>query len=148
MFPKKAIASVTGIGGMAGGIGGIVVNKSSGWIFDGFRQSGIARSWVEAQGQNLGEYVDKIRSLELVNKYSDIIDINKVALNNLPVEVVQKLQAIDPDMFDKLKTLQQPIVQGNMTTAYTIVFVFCALAYLIAWIVMKSLVPKMKKVDL
>lgn len=30
MFPKKAVASVTGIGGMAGGIGGIIVSRAAG----------------------------------------------------------------------------------------------------------------------
>jgi ACS family hexuronate transporter-like MFS transporter len=63
MFPKKTVGSVTGIGGMAGGLGGIVVNKASGWIFDGFRSSGIARSWVEAQAHNMGGFIEKIRSL-------------------------------------------------------------------------------------
>jgi len=38
-------------------------------------------------------------------------------------------------------------VQGKMTTAYTLVFVFCALAYLIAWAVMHFLVPKFKKIE-
>ena len=80
MFPKKAVASVTGIGGMAGGLGGILVNKASGWLFDGYRSAGIAKSWVEAQGQNLGEFVEKIRSMTLVNKYDDIINLDKVEL--------------------------------------------------------------------
>jgi MFS transporter, ACS family, hexuronate transporter len=148
MFPKKTVGSVTGIGGMAGGLGGIVVNKASGWIFDGFRSSGIAKSWVEAQAQNLGGFVEKIRSMTLVNKYNDVIDINSVALSNLPVEVVEKLQSVDPALFLQLKELQTPIVQGSMMTAYTIVFVFCALAYLLAWSVMHFLVPKMKKVEI
>jgi len=30
MFPKKAIGSVTGIGGMAGGIGGVIIQRLSG----------------------------------------------------------------------------------------------------------------------
>ncbi|MEJ2881206.1 MFS transporter [Pedobacter sp. GR22-6] len=34
MFPKKAIATVTGIGGMAGGISSFIINKSSGVLFD------------------------------------------------------------------------------------------------------------------
>jgi ACS family hexuronate transporter-like MFS transporter len=34
MFPKKAIATITGIGGLAGGIGSTVINKSSGLLFD------------------------------------------------------------------------------------------------------------------
>ncbi|WPR71159.1 MFS transporter [Flavobacterium sp. NG2] len=34
MFPKKAIATITGIGGLAGGVGSTVINKSSGLLFD------------------------------------------------------------------------------------------------------------------
>jgi len=45
MFPKKTVASVTGIGGMFGGLGGIVVSKSAGWLFDAYRQAGIAATW-------------------------------------------------------------------------------------------------------
>jgi len=148
MFPKRTVASITGIGGMAGGIGGIVVNKASGWIFDGFRHAGIAKSWIEAQGQNLGEFVEKIKSLTLINKYNDVINLDKVALNNLPSEIIEKLQAADPGMLEKLQALQLPIVQSKMTVAYTIVFVFCALAYLIAWAVMHYMVPKMKKIEI
>lgn len=33
MFPKKAIATITGIGGMAGGIGSFIINKCSGVLF-------------------------------------------------------------------------------------------------------------------
>ncbi|MFC5283690.1 MFS transporter [Pedobacter alpinus] len=34
MFPKKAIATVVGIGGLAGGIGSVFINKGSGLLFD------------------------------------------------------------------------------------------------------------------
>lgn len=34
MFPKSAIATITGIGGMAGGIGSYLINKGSGVLFD------------------------------------------------------------------------------------------------------------------
>jgi ACS family hexuronate transporter-like MFS transporter len=34
MFPKSAIATITGIGGMAGGIGAFIINKGSGILFD------------------------------------------------------------------------------------------------------------------
>jgi MFS transporter, ACS family, hexuronate transporter len=148
MFPKKTIASITGIGGMAGGLGGIMVNKASGWIFDAYRHAGIARSWIEAQAQNLGGYVDKIRALEVVNKYNDVINLDKVALSNLPQEAVSQIQSIDPGMFEKLKSIQVPLIQHQMTTAYTFVFIFCAVAYLLAWAFMHFLVPKMKKIEL
>jgi ACS family hexuronate transporter-like MFS transporter len=70
MFPKKAIGTIIGIGGMAGGIGGVLVSKLGGYLFDYY--------------ENL----------------------------------------------------------GHIQTGYTIMFVLCALAYLIAWSVMKLLVPK------
>ena len=72
MFPKKAIGSVTGIGTMAGGIGGVIVQKLAGSLTDAFRQ--------------------------------------------------------------------------NPQAAYSIMFVFCALSYLVAWGVMKALVPKYKPI--
>jgi MFS family permease len=37
MFPKKAVGSVTGIGAMAGGLGGVVVLKLSGTLADAFK---------------------------------------------------------------------------------------------------------------
>ena len=40
MFPKKAVGSVTGIGGMAGGLGGMVVAKIAGWLFDYYKAEG------------------------------------------------------------------------------------------------------------
>jgi ACS family hexuronate transporter-like MFS transporter len=70
MFPKKTIGSVVGIGGMAGGIGGVLVTKTAGALIDHF----------EALGQ--------------------------------------------------------------IKTGYALVFVFCATAYLLAWSIMKLLVPK------
>jgi len=147
MFPKKAVASVTGIGGMAGGFGGIVINKIAGWLFDGYRSAGIAKSFAEAQAANLGLYLDKIKSLSLVNKHGDHINLDKVELGSLPHEVMTQLQGIDAGAFEALRTLQAPIVQGNMTVAYTMVFAFCALAYLIAWAVMHFLVPRFKKIE-
>ncbi|QEK53363.1 MFS transporter [Pedobacter aquae] len=76
MFPKKSVASVTGIGGMAGGLGGVVMSKLGGYLFD---------------------------------------------------------------HYEKL---------GHVETGYTIMFTICALAYVIAWSVMKTLVPKMKAVEI
>jgi ACS family hexuronate transporter-like MFS transporter len=74
MFPKKVVASVIGIGGMAGGISGVIVSKIGGWLFD---------------------------------HYSKI---------------------------------------GHIETGYTIMFIFCAVAYLLAWCTMKLLVPKFKPI--
>lgn len=40
MFPKKAVSSITGIGGMAGSIGGIIFQPLVGWILDYFTRQG------------------------------------------------------------------------------------------------------------
>jgi ACS family hexuronate transporter-like MFS transporter len=40
MFPKRSVGSVVGIGGMAGGLGGVVVSKLGGWIFDAYGARG------------------------------------------------------------------------------------------------------------
>jgi ACS family hexuronate transporter-like MFS transporter len=86
--------------------------------------------------------------MHLVNKRGDVINLDKVELGGLPAEVVKQIQVLDPNSFTLLKSIQSPIVLTHMTTAYTLVFVFCALAYLIAWGVMHLLVPKFKKIEL
>ena len=40
MFPKKAIGSVVGIGGMAGGLGGVFMSKLGGGLFDHYKKLG------------------------------------------------------------------------------------------------------------
>ena len=40
MFPKKAVASVTGIGGMAGAVGGILIARLAGKLFDHYKSLG------------------------------------------------------------------------------------------------------------
>jgi ACS family hexuronate transporter-like MFS transporter len=39
MFPKKAVASVIGIGTMAGGIGGVIIQKLAGYVTDAFKDN-------------------------------------------------------------------------------------------------------------
>ena len=147
MFPKKAVGSVTGIGGMFGGFGGIVVSQSAGWLFDAYRHAGIAQCWVEAKAGALGNYLNQILALNLVNKHGSVINLNVDELGNLPKEVIAQLQAINPTAFEQLKQMQTTIVQGQMKTAYSIMFAICAVSYLIAWVVMKTLVPKYKKIE-
>lgn len=81
MFPKSAIATITGIGGMAGGIGSFLINKGSGVLFD---------YTTETKMQFMG--------------------------------------------FEGIKA------------GYFIIFSICAVAYLIGWVIMKSLVPTYKPV--
>ena len=40
MFPKATVGAVTGIGGMAGGLGGILISKSAGYLFDHYKELG------------------------------------------------------------------------------------------------------------
>lgn len=85
MFPKTAVATITGIGGMAGGIGSFLVQKAAGLLFTKTGEMGAAFSFLGFEGK-----------------------------------------------------------QGG----YFIMFCFCGVAYLLAWVIMKTLVPKYKQVKL
>ena len=176
MFPKKSVASVTGIGGMAGGLGGIVINKTGGWVFDAYRKTGIADFWDRVSNTNLSEFANNIKNASLVNRHGNIIDLNIKELVDLPKEVVLQIQSsntltmdqirefgmmskdtfaeatktmIDPvlvEQFGQIVEFQQPIVQSHMSISYSIMFAYCAIAYLVAWVIMKSLVPKYKPI--
>ncbi len=122
MFPKKAVGSVTGIGAAAGGLGGVLVQLLAGGLEDKFRIQGV----MEASKAGL------IRATEL-------IPLDKVKIDNLRDVMV------DPNniaMFDQAKTM----IASNVSVAYGIMFSVCSLAYLIAWVIMKSLVPKHKPI--
>ena len=81
MFPKGAIATITGIGGMAGGVGSMILQKSAGGLF----------------------------------VYAGETNMQFMGFEGKPA-------------------------------GYFIVFCFCAVAYLIGWSVMKTLVPKYKPI--
>jgi ACS family hexuronate transporter-like MFS transporter len=72
------------------------------------------------------------------------VSLDKIDLKGLSKEVADQLKNIDATAFDKLLEIQKPLVHDQMTISYTIMFAFCAVAYLIAWGIMKSLVPKYK----
>ena len=55
MFPKKAIATVTGIGGMAGGIGSFFINKGSGLLFDYAGKTQLV--FMGFQGEEAGYFI-------------------------------------------------------------------------------------------
>jgi ACS family hexuronate transporter-like MFS transporter len=113
MFPKSAIATITGIGGMAGGIGSFLINKGSGVLFDFAR-----KTWTTVNGQALSEFKP-----EWVTSDFKLTDV----------------------MLKELVDGGAHVVNG-VNTGYMIIFSICAVAYLIGWIVMKSLVPKYKPI--
>jgi len=55
MFPRKAIATITGIGGMAGGIGAFIINKSSGVLFDYAGQTNMV--FMGFKGEEAGYFI-------------------------------------------------------------------------------------------
>ncbi len=54
MFPKSAVATVTGIGGMAGGVGSFLINKGSGMLFTYADGQGAAFSFMGFEGKPAG----------------------------------------------------------------------------------------------
>jgi MFS transporter, ACS family, hexuronate transporter len=55
MFPKSAIATVTGIGGMAGGIGSFIINKGSGVLFTHAGETQMV--FMGFQGKEAGYFI-------------------------------------------------------------------------------------------
>ena len=51
MFPKSAVATITGIGAMAGGIGSFLINKGSGVLFDYAAGQGAAFQFMGFEGK-------------------------------------------------------------------------------------------------
>jgi ACS family hexuronate transporter-like MFS transporter len=47
LFPKRAVASVTGIGGMFGAVGGILISKIAGVTFDYYKAKGNIETGYE-----------------------------------------------------------------------------------------------------
>ena len=57
MFPKSAIATITGIGGMAGGIGSFLLQKSAGALFTYAEEQGSAFSFAGFEGKPAGYFI-------------------------------------------------------------------------------------------
>lgn len=83
MFPKSTIATITGMGAMAGGLGSFLINMGSGQLFTYAENQGANFTFIGMEGKPAG---------------------------------------------------------------YMIIFCICAVAYLLAWCIMKILVPKYKPV--
>ena len=54
MFPKSTIATITGIGGMAGGVGSFLINKGAGALFTYSEAQGSAFSFLGFDGKEAG----------------------------------------------------------------------------------------------
>ena len=127
MFPKSAIATVTGVGAMAGGIGSFIINKCSGILFDhsaGAFHFGNKDYIMNAEG--LKEAFDlKLEAGSSAADYANAVVAHGGEVIRQPMEALGF---------------------SGTPAGYMIVFCICAVAYLIGWIVMKSLVPKHKPV--
>jgi ACS family hexuronate transporter-like MFS transporter len=132
MFPKSAIATVTGIGGMAGGVGAFLINKGSGMLFD-FTQ----KAWSTIGG------------VPLLDKYPQIgtsCGLQAFLTQQAHVLGVDKLNSLDDFLFYTAQSGQH--VFNGISTGYMIIFSICAVAYLIGWLIMKLLVPRYKPIVL
>jgi len=148
MFPKRSIATVVGIGGMAGGLGGVVVSKVGGWLFDSYKLKAVNATWSSATNTGFSDYLNKVVSLNVTDKKGILVNVAQKDWSNLTKDIQAKLQAVDPSQYELFIHIQKEAVRGSLTTAYSMMFAFCAVAYLIAWSIMKSLVPKEKIINL
>lgn len=134
MFPKSAIATVTGIGGMAGGVSSFLINKGSGSLFT------YAAGSFTYNGENY----------ELSRKV--IEELTNTPLSTEPLHLNEMTQL----MVQRVQELGGTIVQMPMEAlgfegkpaGYMIIFCICSIAYLLGWVIMKALVPKYKPIVL
>ena len=148
MFPKRSIATVIGMGGMAGGMGGVVVSKIGGWLFDAYKLKGIQQAIESASLNGMQGYMDKIKSISLLDAKGELIYLVNKEWSNLPANTLEKLQTIDPIQFEKFSQMQKLNIHDSMSLAYGYMFIFCAIAYILAWRIMKWLVPREKLINL
>ena len=133
MFPKSAVATITGIGAMAGGIGSFLINKGSGMLF-----SYSTGSFVH-NGKEYGDITHDVVNQALHNG-------EEVFSKETPIaELIDAIGAAGGQVVEM--PLQFMGFEGK-PAGYMIVFCICAVAYLIGWSVMKLLVPKYKPVVL
>jgi len=147
MFPKKSIASVIGIGGMAGGMGGVIVSKVGGWLFDAYKLKGIKNAWNFANKEGLKDYYLLIKHSSIMDAKGIGIDLTQKDWSSLPETVLSQIKQLDVQKFESFRIIQKGVIHDVMSTSYTIMFSFCAVAYLIAWSIMKTLVPKEKIIN-
>ena len=148
MFPKKSVGSIIGIGGMAGGIGGVVISKVGGWLFDAYKLKGIHKAINKANEIGLSPFLQKVNSLHSLDAKGGAINLVEKDWSHLADKLVQPIQAMDPVHFEQFSRLQKQLIQQEMFTAYSFMFAYCAIAYLLAWRIMKWLVAKEKIINL
>ncbi len=115
MFPKKAVGSVTGVGAAAGGLGGVLMQLLAGGLEDHFRIKGV----LEASKAGLIKATESIK------------------LENIKIDNIKEV-LVDPKMLDQARHF----ISSNVSVSYGIMFTICAFSYLIAWGLMKMLVPR------
>ena len=148
MFPKRSIATVIGMGGMAGGMGGVVVSKMGGWLFDTYKVQGIQKAVNVAAEKGLSDFLQKTNTLNVLDANGIPLKISEKEWSNLSDQTIQSIQNINLQNFQDFYSIQKQIIQEEMAVAYGYMFVFCAIAYLLAWRIMKWLVPKEKLINL
>ena len=86
--------------------------------------------------------------MKLLDKQGALIDLAKKEIYSLPADLQTQIQQLNPEGFTQIVSLQKQWVHASMNTAYTMLFAYCAIAYLLAWSIMKMLVPREKLVNL
>jgi len=129
-----------------GGLGGILVSKSAGWLFDAYRQAGIAKDLGGGEDRYAGRVPRSDPLLHLLNKHGSVIDLNKVELGSLPRRSSLNYRPSTPMRSPSSSSCRRRWCCPS-EISYAIMFGICALAYIFAWSVMKLLVPRFKKIE-
>ncbi len=132
MFPKSTIGTITGIGSMAGGLGSFAINKGSGNFFD----------WAAGSFSFNNETL--VMTRDNIEKAFGL-DKGTIEPGTLASDMMQFVTDHGGQM---LTEPWSAFGFEGKPAAYMVVFSICAVAYLIGWFIMKSLVPKYKPIVL
>lgn len=92
--------------------------------------------------------MQKTNALNVLDANGIPLKISEKEWSNLSDQTIQSIQNINLQNFQDFYSIQKQIIQEEMAVAYGYMFVFCAIAYLLAWRIMKWLVPREKLISL
>jgi ABC-type branched-subunit amino acid transport system substrate-binding protein len=103
---------------------------------------------VPMRNPDFSPFLQKVNSLRSDDAKGGAINLLEKDWSHLADKLVQPIQAMDPVHFEQFSRLQKQLIQQEMSIAYSFMFAYCAIAYLLAWSIMKWLVPKEKIINL
>lgn len=161
MFPKSTIGTLTGIAQFAAGCGSFLINKGSGKLFTyaagSFTLPGKTEAVELSRVAIANAFVPEGVTVPIGADVEGICNAITQAGGQIPsvIESVRQVGVSATDMVNAVVNAGATVTANPMTfmgftgkpAGYLLVFGYCAIAYIVGWTIMKTLVPHYKKVE-